>query len=122
MDARHVPRLRESRSFVVSHHVVLALPWTVVLVLVIVAVMDLALGRVEYEDPFGGTRLASRVPHALTFAAFLTFLGTAATVPAALVFVVAGAVARVPRHWHWAALWIAAWILILTLPPAALGD
>lgn len=112
----------DSRFLLVSHHVVLALPWLVVLGFAVFAVTDLALGRLEYEDPFGGTHSRSRVPRALHSAAFLCVLGTAATVPVALVYVVAGALARVPRHWSWTALWVTAWILILTLPPAALGD
>lgn len=104
-----------------SHHVVLALPWLAVLLFAIVAVTNLALGPYEYVHELGFTVSQSQVPVALKAVAMVSLGIAFATAPIAGAFVVAGALARVRRHWNWTALWIAAWLIILALPPRVLG-
>lgn len=119
--APHVPRLRESRLLLVMHHVVLALPWLAVLLFAIVAVTNLALGPHEYVHELGFTVSQSQVPVALKAVAMVCLGIAFATAPIAGAFAVAGALARVPRHWNWTALWIAAWVILLTLPSMVLA-
>lgn len=100
---------------VVAHRALLAIPLAPVLALAIVLVTDLALGRAEFVDPFGGSHTQSQVPDAL-ISVLVVSIGTAALcVPVSLAFVLAGALARLRHHWRWTALWAGGWATFAAL-------
>lgn len=99
----------EPRALVVAHHAVLSIPLVLALVLATVVATDVVLGRAVFVDPFGGSHTESQVPDVWIDALELSLGAAVLTVPIALAFVLAGALARLRHHGRWIGLWISGW-------------